>query len=60
MSSKNIRHLETAFFNFTQVAFCVGQEEENEFPVPGDHFKHRLLDLTIVELLSCQDTENDF
>ena len=27
------------FFDFTQVAFCAGQEEEIEFRVPGDHLK---------------------
>jgi len=41
-----MRPLETSLFDFTQVAFWAGQEEENEFPKPGDHLKHRLLDIT--------------
>jgi len=30
--------LKQRFLDFTQVAFRAGQEEENVFPVPGDHF----------------------
>jgi len=36
------------------------QEEENEFPVHGDHFNHRFLDVTKVEFYACQEAENDF
>jgi len=28
--------------------------------VPGDHLKFRFLDLTKVELWTCQEAENDF
>jgi len=37
---------ETSFFDFTQVASWVGQEEVNESLVIGDHLKHRFLDIT--------------
>jgi len=33
--------LKHRFLDFTKVAFWVGQEEENEFPVPGTNLKHR-------------------
>jgi len=35
-------------------------KEENDFPVAGDHLKHRFLDVTKVEFLGCQDADNDF
>ena len=31
---------------FNQLAFWIGQVSENDFEVPGDHLKHRSLDLT--------------
>jgi len=52
--------LKHRILDFTQVAFWVGQEENNEFPVPGDHMKHRFLDLTKVELWAFEEAENDF
>jgi len=48
------------FFDLTQVAFWAGQEEENEFLMPGDHMKYRFLDLTKVEFWAFQEAENDF
>jgi len=47
------------FLDYTQVALWSGQEEENEFPVPGDQLKHRFLDLTKVEFWGCQEAKND-
>ena len=38
----DLRALKHRFLDFTQVAFWSGQEEENVFPVPGDHLKHAL------------------
>ena len=52
--------LKLRFLEFSQVEFCAGQEEENEFPVSGDHLEHRFLDLTKVEFWDCQETENEF
>jgi len=52
--------LELRFPEFTQVAFWVGQYEENEFPVPRDYLKHLFLDLTKVEFWACQEEENDY
>ena len=55
-----MRVLETSLFRHTHVEFWVGQEEENEFPVNGDHLKHRVLDLTKVEFWAFQEAENIF
>jgi len=55
-----MRVLERSFLDFAQVAFWCGQEEENEFPVPGVHFYHRFLDFRKVEFWTCQEAENDF
>ena len=56
----NMRALEISLSRIQQVAFWAGQEEENEFPVPGDYLKHRFLDLTKVEFWAYQEGENDF
>ena len=48
------------FIDLTKVLFWGGQEEENEFAVPGNHLKHRFLDLTKVEFWTCQEAENYF
>ena len=52
--------LKHSFLDFTQVWFRAGQEEENEFSVPGHHLKHRVLDLTKVEFWGCQEAEKVF
>ena len=54
------RPLETSFLAINYFAFWSGQEEENEFRVPGDHLKHRFLDLTKVEFWAFQEAENEF
>jgi len=54
-----MRALETSLFDFTQVAFLAGQEEENEFPETGVHLKNRFLDLTKVDFWACQEAQND-
>jgi len=46
-SSKGVQG-EISTFYLTQLAFWAGQEDENEFAVPGDRLKHPLLDLTQV------------
>jgi len=40
--------LEISPIDFIQVAFWAGQEAENEFKMPFDHLKHRVLDFTQV------------
>ena len=52
--------LKHRFFYFTQVAFWVGEGEENELPAIGEHLKHRFLDITKVEFWACEEAENDF
>jgi len=52
--------LKHRFLDFTQVAFWASQEEENEFPVPGDHFKSRYTELTKVEFWVCQRQKMTF
>jgi len=44
--------------DFTQVAFWLCQEAENEFAVPSDHLIHHSLDLKQVALFFGQETEN--
>ena len=39
------RHLKHRFFDITQFTFWAGQEAENDFAVPVDHFKRRYLEL---------------
>ena len=39
-----MRPLKRLFFEFTEVAFWAGPEDDNEFPVIGDHLKHRFFD----------------
>ena len=39
------RHLTHRFFDINQVTFWEGQQAENEFAVPVDHFKRRFLEL---------------
>jgi len=39
-----MRPLEHIFHDFNQVEFWTGQEEDNEFPVIGDHLNHRFFD----------------
>ena len=39
------RHLKHCFFDITQFTFWAGQEAENEFAVPVNHFKRRFLEL---------------
>jgi len=41
--------LKHCFSEFTQVAFWADKSEENEFPVIGEHSKHRFLDIIKVE-----------
>ena len=55
-----LKLLKRRFLGFTQVAFCAGQEEEKEFPMPGDHLKHCSLELSKVEFWAYQVAENDF
>ena len=38
------RHLKHRLFYLTKVTFRAGQEAENEFAVPVDHFKRRFLE----------------
>jgi len=52
-----LKHLS---LDFTQDAFWAIQEEGNEIQVPGDRYKRRFLDLTIVEFWDCQEAEIDF
>jgi len=51
--------LKHRFFDLTQPPFWGGQEEENEFTVPGYHWKHRFLDLTKIEYWAFQEVEYD-
>jgi len=50
---------ETLKYGFLDSHFGAGQEEENVFPVTGDHLKHRFLELTKGEFWVCQEAEND-
>jgi len=52
--------LKHRFHDFAQVAFWAGQEEENEFPCPGDHLKNRLLDLTQDAFVASEEAQNEF
>ena len=55
-----MRDLETSLSELTQVAFWAGQGEGNDFPVPGDHLKHRFGNLSKVKFWVCQEAEYDF
>ena len=55
-----MRAIETSLSRIHQDAFSSGQEEQNEFPEPGEHLKNRFLDLTKVEFWACKEAENDF
>ena len=53
-------HLKHRFLELTKVAFCVGQEEENELKVHCEHFKHRFLNFTQVAFWSGEEAGNEF
>ena len=56
-AQKKSRH---RFLELTQVAFCFGQEAENEFKVTCDPLKQRFFDFTQVPYWGVQGEENDF
>ena len=44
----------------SQVAIWAGEDTENDFTFPGDHLKHRFLDLTQVAIWTVHEVENEF
>ena len=58
-SSKNMRPIETSLFLTSSRILCWSMEVIY-FSVPGDHLKHRFLDITKVDFWASQDAENNF
>ena len=56
----DMRPLETLLFRLQQSRIFGWCRGKNDFPVFGDHLKHRFLDLTKVEFWACQEAEHDF
>ena len=58
MSCDPLKHRFLDFFGWSRIFGW--SSEENEFPVPGDHLKHRFLVSTKDEFCSLQEAKNDF
>ena len=54
-----MRAPETWISRIYQVVFLDGQEADKELTLPGDQLKHRILDLTQIEICAEQETKNE-
>jgi len=52
--------LKQRYLDLNKVAFCDGQEAENELKMTREHLKHRFFDFTHVAFWACQEEEIEF